>query len=88
MVGEYDSMILLRDEEDRLVLLVWGSPPEFLYRESLKMGESIRRNLSSSGMDTTAVALGEVVPELDALNQSYQRALRALKVANYGARPR
>jgi two-component system response regulator YesN len=87
MIREYDSMILLRDEEDRLVLLIWGSPPESLYRESLKMGESIRRNLSSSGMDTTAVALGEVVPELDALSQSYQRALRALKVAELRGKP-
>ncbi len=81
IVGQNDSAILLRDEEDRLVLVVWGSNPEALYRESLKMGEGIRRNLSSSGMDTIAVALGETVPELDSLAQSYQRALRALKVA-------
>lgn len=73
--------VIFQDDEDRLIVLGWGSQAASLYREGLKAAETIRKNLLHAGLADMVIGVGEAVQEFRNLHQSYTDAIRALQLS-------
>jgi two-component system response regulator YesN len=76
----YPSAVF-QDSADRVVVLAWAESADQLYRESLKVAESLRSRLVRATFESIAVGIGEGAEDLSRVGASYQEALRALTFA-------
>lgn len=72
---------LFQDDEDRLIVLGWGSQAASLYQEGLKTAEAMRKNLLHAGLTDMVIGVGEAVQEFGNLQRSYTDALQALQLS-------
>ncbi|WP_010260493.1 response regulator, partial [Treponema primitia] len=76
-----ETGILFQDREDRPTLLIWNSDRAYLYREGLKIAETLCRSLQSLGLKDTILGVGEPVEDPEDLPVSYNSAADALTAA-------
>jgi two-component system response regulator YesN len=73
--------IPFQDRDDRLCFLTWGKDAVNLYREGLKIAESICRDMQAARIKDCIIGVGEPVYTLEALPASYNSSVEALVAA-------
>ena len=75
------SWIDFRNVRNQSVLLFWGTNTKGLYRETLWAAELLERRLSSYIHGTVHIGIGNPVPALVQVHQSYKEAMEALQLS-------
>ena len=77
---------LFNDDENRLVLFIWGTEKQILFQENLRIAEQIHEQLATLQVPTLGIGVGEVITDLQYLPKAYSDTIQALQIGQLQGR--